>query len=63
MVDSEAKDNSEDLLEEVATAGSEEDTQQPDTIESLQQQLDEAHDRVLRAQAELLTWLCKTAAR
>jgi molecular chaperone GrpE len=54
MVDSEAKENDETLLEELATAApAEDDGQQPVTVEMLQQQLEQANDRVLRAQAEL----------
>jgi molecular chaperone GrpE len=62
MVDSETKGNNEDLLDELANAAVEgkgenrsrkKAGEQPVTIEALQEQLDEANDRVLRAQAEL----------
>ncbi|MBI2479912.1 MAG: nucleotide exchange factor GrpE [Planctomycetia bacterium] len=59
MVDSEAKRNNEELVNELAAsaavAGEREDTsgEEPVTIETLQEQLEEANYRVLRAQAEL----------
>lgn len=54
MLDSEAKENDEELLDELAAAVTAEDeAQQPLTIETLQEQLEQANDRVLRAQAEL----------
>ncbi|MEO8497184.1 MAG: nucleotide exchange factor GrpE [Planctomycetota bacterium] len=68
MMDSEAKDDNEDLLEALGSGeGSQETGENADevfafpeasnqpfaTIESLQQQLGEANDRVLRAQADL----------
>ena len=54
MADTEAKENHEDRMEELATAASVPDGgQQPATLETLQEQLEQANDRVLRAQAEL----------
>ena len=75
MVDSDAKENSDDLLDELVSGEGAEGTgesaaegyaadaegyasegyasQQPVTIETLQEQLNEANDRALRAQAEL----------
>ena len=61
MVDSKAKPNDEELLDELATAmeAADANTNQDErsenlvTVQALREQLDEANDRVLRAQAEL----------
>lgn len=59
MVDPEFKEDSEELLDDLANdeargeASDENQGDRPVTMESLQQQLDQANDRVLRAQAEL----------
>lgn len=60
MADSQAQENNEELLNELAASvtaegesTAQENAEQPVTIEALQSQLDEANDRVLRAQAEL----------
>jgi molecular chaperone GrpE len=53
MADSEAKKNNDELLDELAASAIEEDARENVGIEALREQLDEANDRVLRAQAEL----------
>jgi len=59
MVDPEARENNEKQLDEVVNDLTGDDAEpidnveQPVTIESLQEQLKQANDRVLRAQAEL----------
>ena len=62
MVDSQANENNEELLDDLAASvaeGTGENTgrgkagERPLTVETLQEQLEEANDRVLRAQAEL----------
>lgn len=59
MVDPEARENNDEQLEEIVNELAGDDAEQTDsgeqpvTIGSLQSQLDQANDRVLRAQAEL----------
>ena len=59
MVDPEARENNEKQLDEIVNDLTGDDAEpidnveQPVTIESLQEQLKQANDRVLRAQAEL----------